>query len=338
MKPCVALLVLITVGAVSFSFINLRSARSQQAALAAARAELQEKTRQIEDLQVTQKRFDQQRAELIRLTQEMGTALQAGARASTSAPPVAAEAPASADSGSAGPEKGGFGKMLANMMQDPEMRKFIRDQQRATMNQLYGPLVKSLGMTPEEGEKFKDLLAESAMNLTEKASSLFGGTKTNSTEAVERLGAEQKGFEQAVREFLGEDRYAQYQEYQQTVGERALLEQFRQQTAGSDHPLTPQQTDALLAVMKEEKQNLPAMAGLGGAQNSGNVQALFSEEQTQKLLEAQETVNQRVYQRAGQILAPEQMESFGRFQTNQAQMMRLGLSMARKMISPEAPK
>ena len=88
--------------------------------------------------------------------------------APTNPPPVSA-------GGKPDDEKGGFGKMLSKMMQDPETRKFIRDQQRMMMDQMYAPLVKKMGLTPEEAAQFKDLLADNTMKGAEAASSMFGG-------------------------------------------------------------------------------------------------------------------------------------------------------------------
>jgi hypothetical protein len=51
-------------------------------------------------------------------------------------------------------------------------------------------------------------------------------------------------------------------------------------------------------------------------------------------MESQETINQRVYDRARNLLTPAQLDSFGTFQTNQLQMMRMGMSMAKKMFAP----
>ena len=72
-------------------------------------------------------------------------------------------------------EKGGLGKMLAKMMENPDTRKLLQEQQRMMMDQMYGPLVEQIGLTPEEAAQFKDMLVENAMKATEKASSLFGG-------------------------------------------------------------------------------------------------------------------------------------------------------------------
>ena len=48
-------------------------------------------------------------------------------------------------------------------------------------------------------------------------------------------------------------------------------------------------------------------------------------------------MNQRVYERAKDLLSPEQLNAFAKFQTNQTQMLRMGLTMARKMMPPDKP-
>jgi hypothetical protein len=207
---------------------------------------------------------------------------------------------------------------------------------RMMMDQLYAPLLKQLGLTPEESAKFKDLLADNMSKATEKASSLFSGlSATNHAELASAMAADQKTFDEQVKSLLGDDRYAQYKDYQLTVGERTQLNLFRQQT-GTDNPLSDQQTEQLLTLMKEEKQNASAngqtLSGLG--QDQAGLQAMLSDEQAEKLLQSQQDISQRVYDRARSILSPEQMDSFGTFQTNQLQMMRLGIGMARKLMAP----
>jgi hypothetical protein len=207
------------------------------------------------------------------------------------------------------------------------------------MDQLYAPLVKQMGLTPEEAAQFKDLLAGNMMKGAEKATSLFGGgAATNRTEMIRTLTEEQKSFDGQVREFLGESRYAQYKDYQQTVGERTQLNQFRQQAAGGENALSDQQTEQLLAIIKEEKQAVAAATGQplpGAGQDQANMQAMLSGEGTEKLIQTQDAINQRVYERSRQVLAPGQLESFGQFQTNHLRMMRLGMSMARKFMGTD---
>jgi hypothetical protein len=56
-----------------------------------------------------------------------------------------------------------------------------------------------------------------------------------------------------------------------------------------------------------------------------------------ELLQAQETAGQRAYERARTILSPDQLDTFGKYQTNRMQMMRMGMTMMRKMFTPDNP-
>ena len=159
--------------------VQSRSGASAQAQAAALQAELEAKSQEIQDLQANQKRANQQRHALMGQAEELAAKLQAQklVEDSARAPVKAAPAPV-AEPGKPVVEKGGLGKMLAKMMENPETRKFLQEQQRMMMDQMYGPLVKQLGLTPEEAAQFKDMLVENAMKATEKASSLLGGDGT----------------------------------------------------------------------------------------------------------------------------------------------------------------
>jgi hypothetical protein len=329
----------ITLGVVCV--VQSRKSTDQQTQLAALRGELDEKSQELETLQTAQKRSDRQRRELTAQADELAAQLQARQVAATNVIVLAPTNPPPVSEGEKPDEgKGGFGTMLSKMMQDPDTRKFIRDQQRMTMDQLYAPLVKRMSLTPDEATKFKDLLADSMMNAAEKASSMFGGSpSTNRTEMLSSLTAEQKTFDEQVKAFLGDDRYAQYKDYEQTLGERTLLNQFKQQ-AGSDYNLSDPQTEALLTIMKEEKKNAAATTGLpldDANKDPAKLQALLADGKVDELLRGQDALSQRVYDRARTILSPDQLNTLGKFQTNQMQMMRMGMSMARKMFAPDKP-
>ena len=123
------------------------------------------------------------------------------------------------------------------------------------------------------------------------------------------------------------------------MGERALLTQFKQQ-AGSDYNLSDPQSEALLTFMKEEKQSVAASTGLplgGSSQDPAKLQSLMSDDKVEQYMQAQETINQRVYDRAQTILSPDQLATLGRFQTNQLQMMRMGMGMMKTMFGPDKP-
>lgn len=336
------LIILLTAIAIvlgAISIVQWRKFDEQQTQLTALRGEVEEQTRHIAGLESSQKLLEEQRDEAVVQASELAIRLQAAQRtaqeiAAASADPNTMPGTTDRKSG----DKNPFGGFLAKMMEDPETRKVIQAQHRMMIDQLYAPLIRKMGLSAEEAEQFKTLLVDNMMKGAEKATSMFGGESVDRAEAMEEIASSQKSFEEQVRGFLGESRYAQYQEYQQTAGERAQLAQFQQQQAGGEHALTERQTDQLLAFMREEKQNVTEATGQpmpGTSQGKAEMEAMLSEEGTEKLLQSQAEVNQRVFDRAREVLTPEQLDSFGQFQTNQLQMMRMGMSMARKMMAPE---
>jgi len=329
----------ITLGVVCV--VQSRKAASLQTQVAALQRESEAEAQQLEDLHRAQKRADQQRHDLMGQAEDLAAKLQARQLAEDASPALAPPAPPLvSETNKPAEEKGGLGKMISKMMQDPDTRKFIREQQRMMMDQMYGPLVKQMGLTPEEATQFKDMLADNGMKAAEQATSVFGGSgATNRTEMLSSLTAQQKSFDDQLQAFLGDARYAQYKDYQDTVGERAMLTQFKQQ-AGSDYNLSDPQTEALLTFMKEEKKNVAASTGLplgDSGQGTAQLQSLMSDNNVDQYMQAQTTINQRVYDRAQTILSPDQLATLGRFQTNQLQMMRVGMGMVKTMFGPDNP-
>jgi hypothetical protein len=314
---------------------------AQRAQIASLRGEVDQKTREIGDLQAAQMLLAKQRHESLEQAGDLATKLQAQRAATAKATAKAVAASEAAKALKSGKGKGGLGEFFSKMMDDPETRKVIRQQQRMMMDQLYAPFIKQMGFTPEEAAQFKDLLLDNIMKGAEKASSLFGGdSATNRTEMLNTLAVEQKSFDEQLKQFLGDTRYAQYKDYQETVSERMQLNQFQMQSGG-ENALTEQQTEQLLMLMRQEKQAVAKETGQtfpgAGQSDAAKFEAMLSGDSVEKLLQAQETVNQRVYERAKDLLTESQLSSFARFQTNQLQTMRMGITMARKFMLPENP-
>jgi hypothetical protein len=337
MKNVLILILTATTAVLSMFCIAQRQTASRQTAqVDSLRTELTQKYKQIEDLQAWKKGVDAQRSSLLapasdpstRLLRQMAAA-QAAAQATTNA---AAAAPNGEKT-----DKNPLGQLVSKMMADPEMKKFIQDQQRVMMDTMYGPMFKKMGLTPEETDKLKEFMLENQMKATEKATALMGsGATTNRAEAMMAINADQKAFDAQLKEMLGDARYAEYKDYQQTVSERTQLNLFRQQNAGAN-ALNDQQAEQLLQIMSEEKKAAAASGLLApsSGRDQANLEAMLSDNGADKLMQSQETLNQRVYERAKTVLASEQLDSFNRFQSNQLQTMRMGVNMARKMFVPD---
>jgi hypothetical protein len=322
-----------------FSLVQYRKDSEHQARAGDLRTEVEQKSAEIESLQLAQERAERQGRELKDQTEKLAAQLQARTVGETNVVKVASDDPASAPQPKQPDAPNGeFGKSFNKMMQDPEMLKLVRQQQRMMMDQLYAPLVKRMGLTPEEAAQFKDMQADNVVNAAGKAFSMFGGAADAGQAGDSKsLAADQKSFDARMRVFLGDARYAQYEAYQETAAQRMQLNAFQQQ-ARSDYNLTEPQTEALLAIMKEEAKNVAAAGGLaleGADKDPAKIKALLTDGKMDELLQSQETVNQRIYERARTFLAPGQLAAFGTFRTNQLQMMRVGLNMAKKMFTTD---
>jgi hypothetical protein len=341
MKNAILIVSLIAAVALGVLCVTQRRQISEhKAQITSLQQNLDEKSQQVQDLQIAEQRSASEREELRRKADEYAAkVVQAQQTSSTSAVANALPTAPLTDSQSSSNDLSGFGKALSKMMSDPEMKKFMQNQQRMMAEQLYNPLVKQLSLTPDEAAKFKDLIVSNQMNGAAQATALMGSDSTNRVEAMASITQAQKDSDEAMKEFLGDARYAQYKDYQTTVGERTVLNMFQQQNAGTANALSDQQTDQLLGFMKDERQNVATATGQplpgSGDDQIASLQAMTSPEQMQKLLDSQETVNDRVYDRAREVLSPDQLQSFGQFQTNQLQMMRMGMAMASKMFGAQ---
>jgi hypothetical protein len=226
---------------------------------------------------------------------------------------------------------GGMGKMLGNMLKDPEMRKAMEQQQRMGMDMIYGSLIKQLQLSPEQEKKFKDMLLAQQMDNMSQAGAMFEGGGTDRAKVAQELAEKHKQNQEQIKEILGEEKYAQYEDYNQTLGERMMLDQF-----GKTAEISPEQSEQLLGIMREEKKNVQINRGAEPLDPTKDWQkVLGSGEAAQQMFAQQEEVNQRVLERAGQVLTPEQLQKFAPVLKSQLEMQKAGMKMAQQMFGGE---
>src|SRR5829696_462800 len=128
----------------------------------------------------------------------------------------------------------GMGDMLGKMMKDPAMREMLREQQKVMVNMMYGGLFKDLKLSPEEKDKLKELLTDAQMKNVEAAQGMFGNTEGATEDTTKQIADAKKQTDAEIKALLGDERFAQYQEYQKNVGERMQMDQFKNQLAGAN--------------------------------------------------------------------------------------------------------
>ena len=236
-----------------------------------------------------------------------------------------------AESGEGGLFGREMGDMLGKMMKDPAMREMMREQQKAAVNLMYGGLFKEMKLSPEEKERLKEILTDSQMKSVENAGGLFGDGKESALADVQKLTAEaKKQTESEIRAVLGDERFAQYEDYQKNIGDRMQLDQFKTRLASENLALQDPQAAQLLQIMKEQKAAVPPIIPQDNTEFPRK--ELLTTENLDKQTQWMEDYNRRVLGRVEQVLTPEQFKQYRDFQEQQAAMQKLSLTMARQMF------
>jgi hypothetical protein len=331
----VALVAVLAVVASALLLQRLRIAREQEqskeAALKAEAEARSDQERRVVELRRDQARLGQQNEELANLAQSLRSSeAKQGSNAAALAKKLSAQATNSPGNAMAA--------MMEKMMKDPAMREMVRSQQKTVMQQMYGPLFKDLALTPEERQKFTDLLLDNMMKGVEHGGAMFKGEGTERTEALKAMADQQKDTSDGIKALLGDERFAQYEGYQKTVGERLQLNQFKQQLEGGGSALQEAQYSQLLQIISEEKARTPPVISDDPNRSAESLKLLASEETMNKQFQWQEELNQRVLGRAGEVLTAGQLKEYTDFQGQQLNMQRMAMKMAREMFGGDSAK
>lgn len=317
-----------------------RETTQLRAMTVALRGEIEALTASLEEQRALAARLQRQREELRADAALLNAQLHhahnetAAARA---AGPVVTNTPGAAPE----PERrGGLGEFLARVMDSPEMKRMIADQQRAMVGTLYGPLLRELNLTPEQGAAFQQLLADQQTRSVDLAGALLGGDPEARASAIEQMTRNQGETDEQIRTLLGEGGYATYKEYQDTLGERTAVEQFSQRLTGPGQGLNDAQSRDLTRIMTEERRRVtwsPGETIYSTNPNQRGLQAVMSESAGQQALDQLQQVNQRVLDRAGAFLDAGQLSALREFQESQLRLQRFGLEMGRRFLGGDDP-
>jgi len=186
------------------------------------------------------------------------------------------------------------------MSKIPEAIEAMRPEAATVLERRYSPLVKQLGLAPEQSEKFYQMLLANKMNgLAQRTELLCHGDIGRMTKVVADF---QKATDARLRALLGDANFSQYQEYQVGVGDRTTLDLMENDFAAN--PLTEEQQQRLLKAMESGRR---AFGDANGGSNAGFSIADTSDVMKQKL-KRQESIDQQVLQQAAGFLSPAQLQ------------------------------
>ncbi|MFA6286928.1 MAG: hypothetical protein WC661_06030 [Opitutaceae bacterium] len=199
---------------------------------------------------------------------------------------------------------------LTALMANPEFAKAWNIERRSQLDNRYAGLFKQLNLSASQLESFKNLLVErdsAAMDVYAAARDK-GIDPRADRDAINKLVAEsQADVDQSIKAALGDTGYQQYQNYQTTQPQRAVVSQLEQRLSYSATPLTSTQSSFLVQALSTQSTDAAATAidqsgGPGGpGSRGGNTVA----------------ITDAVIQQAQSVLTPDQVTALKDLQAQQ---------------------
>ncbi len=176
---------------------------------------------------------------------------------------------AEASAANAGRRPGGRWGAFADMASNAEFQRLLAIQMKGRISATYGPLFKQLNLSPDQLAQFQSLLADKQQALMDvmQAAREQGinpredpdGFKSLVTQAVSQA-------DSSIQQALGDAGYQAYQQYQQTLPERNVVNTLQQQLSYTQTPLSDDEANAMISLLA---QNQPQRAGNGTAGTTG---------------------------------------------------------------------
>ena len=225
--------------------------------------------------------------------------------------------------------------VLSGMTTDPEMKKLIRDQQKAGMAMMYGAFGREIKLSKEQTEKLNDLLADNVMENIDTITAVLRDGK--SPEERDQLFAQQDAaLLEKIGALLGAENIPQYEEYTRDLASHLTAEQFKGKLSG-DKDAQAAKAKQIDELMQAETKAALASAGLDPNFQTVpmlNFRNIASEAEAEKNLKLLDGIYANVAAQSSSFLSAEEIKKFREFQASAINANRMALVMNRKMMAP----
>jgi RNA polymerase sigma factor (sigma-70 family) len=287
---------------------------AQARQIAAVRQQLDGQTKAMAAEQSRAQELDQQTAGILETERSQQKDLER-LRARRTATGQGSQSPAGAHSSST---------LLAATLSDPDAREALHQQLLTAGRARLSPLITGLKLDKQKTDKLLGIAADWGLKNLETAVAFTEGTVTAQA-AVQSESDNDRDTTNQIRQLLGDDGFARYQECQKEFPARTLVDQFNKQLG--PFPISAIQRQALARVIEAEPTEVAS--GLAG---DFTVRELVSPEGLDGRFAAQAEANQRILQAAAEFLSPEQVESLRLMQvSNMSTQRRTVLRMLQKL-------
>ncbi len=137
-------------------------------------------------------------------------------------------------------------------MESPEMRRLMAVEQKGRLDARYAPLFKSLGLAPSQLDRLKQLLVDkqnAAMDVM-AAARAQGLTGPDSRSQIQALTQQTNSeLDASIRNLLGDSAYQQFQQFDRTQQQRAIVDQLASRLSYTDSPLSSAQADQMVQLL-----------------------------------------------------------------------------------------
>ncbi len=227
---------------------------------------------------------------------------------------------------------------FARQMDDPEMRKMMKQGQERMVTTAYEALFKKLGLTDQESKLVAELIADRNFAALDKGRKILTGNGADEAAAAtvrKDIDATKAEYDSKLKSVLGEQKFTELAAYEQTVGDQRALDFFDRNFRSKSQPLEPEQKSALAEIMREERLKSPSneIPDLGG----GPGMAVLMNDTELKAREQRESdYQQRVMARAAAAgLSPDQVNILQDSFKQRSEQRAFSARMGRAFIRPQ---
>jgi|ERR1041385_1317979 hypothetical protein len=234
---------------------------------------------------------------------------------------------------------------MAEMFKNEDTKELIKTQQKAVLGPMieknYADYFASLQLTPEQSTALKDLILKKTMVDAEAGISLMSGESDQARrqEILKNAKDQKNAVDEQIKQFLGDDNYAQFQAYEKSQPERMALNMFKDQQGAGSNALTPDQEAKLIQLMSDQRQNFKFTTDFTDQSKfDGDFASYFTEDRINQFQKEMEQLYQNYSSQAQQILSGPQFEQFEKFLKGQRDLQTLGLKFGMKMFGNQSSK
>ena len=252
---------------------------------------------------------------------------------------------------------------LAKAMNNPGMKKMMREQQKVMMDMTYGSLYELLDLPAEDMEILKDLLLEKQVKLMDVGFEMMDSSFTddNMQEKGQQIEEATKEIDRQIEALLGDENQEVYEAYQTTQPERMQVKLFNQALEGDDRLDSQQENDLIWALHEAQVNSTIASAAedpeiLNSTEFDLETAERELEESTRRLeqykqesmnplqfdpemmerqLEESAMLHEQYIEIAAEMLTPSQLDQFKSSLEQQRAMQEMGMKMLSGMFEDQ---